>query len=75
MNSEKAKPEDIINFIYEILYVDNEIKKETIIKSFQATGITDDFEKSESKSIFKWPLEVTLKIDLKNYLEVNFKNN
>lgn len=32
MNSEKAKPEDIINFIYEIWYADNDIKKETIIK-------------------------------------------
>ena len=36
MNSEKAKPEDIINFIYEIWYDNNEIKPETIIKSFKS---------------------------------------
>ena len=75
MNSGKAKSSDIINFIYEIWYDNNEIKQETIIKSFKSARITDDFEKSESKRNFKLPVEVFPKIELKNYLDINLKNN
>ena len=73
--SDKAKHNDIINFIYDIWYSETEIKKETIIKSFKVVGITENFSQSKSKLKFKWPLEISPKVEIKEYLEKYLRNS
>lgn len=73
--SDKAKHNDIINFIYDIWYSETEIKKETIVKSFKVAGITENFSQSKSKIKFKWPLEISPKVEIKEYLEKYLRNS
>lgn len=50
------------------------LKKKLLLNNFKHLELLIIW-KIKIKKIFKWHLEFTPKIDLKNYLEVNFKNN
>ena len=74
-NNEKAKHEDIINFVYKVWYSDNKITAEIIKNSFKVTGITEDFMQSKKKRIFKWPDSIVPEVDMKEYISKLKKNN